>query len=536
MAIIKMVKNPPKSKNSLRKAINYITQPAKTNPELVGGLNCDWERAYEEFIDTKAEFDKEDGIQAKHMVMSFDVKDELTVNIAKEIADKLLQDKIFEGFQVVYAVHRDREHIHTHFLINSVNMETGKRWHQTSTDLTNIKLKSNELCREYGLSEIELNQGKGIQTEIEYRSRFDSWKYELYLATVNAARRSLSVEDFKNLMSSMGYDVKWEKNKKYISFTTPDGKKCRNRKLYPRYKFTKEALEKQFEYNFKNYGAEKMKHFQQVLLNKINNSSDKKYPFSSLVESEENIKIMTYHEWYENNREYLLNDDKFDVYKSIGYALKYSADKAEFTERLRYVGVEVLLDEEANISVFTSKQGVEYGNYELYQGDKYAPDKLFETFNDNKSKREYAINEISEKKELRNAIYQVRCYATSKEDFINEMEALGYKVDWQSSDGVIVFTTPKGNKFDNITDLKPSEKFSSAALENRFANNTVNNDFDILCNFLHIFASGDSTPVTTSMSLVGSDLTGEKLREFMYHFERGTASLYNKNLENDFSM
>lgn len=68
MAIIKMVKNPPKSKNSLRKAINYITQPAKTNPELVGGLNCDWERAYEEFIDTKAEFDKEDGIQAKHMV------------------------------------------------------------------------------------------------------------------------------------------------------------------------------------------------------------------------------------------------------------------------------------------------------------------------------------------------------------------------------------------------------------------------------------------------------------------------------------
>lgn len=115
MAIIKMIKNPPKTKVSLRKAINYITQPGKTCPDLVGGLNCDWMRAYNEFCEVKAQFEKEDGIQAKHFVMSFDVKDNVSVETAKQIADELLKNKLFTNFQVVYAVHKDKDHIHTHF-------------------------------------------------------------------------------------------------------------------------------------------------------------------------------------------------------------------------------------------------------------------------------------------------------------------------------------------------------------------------------------------------------------------------------------
>lgn len=44
MAIIKMIKNPPKTKSNLKKLMNYITQPAKTRPDLVGGFNCDWNK------------------------------------------------------------------------------------------------------------------------------------------------------------------------------------------------------------------------------------------------------------------------------------------------------------------------------------------------------------------------------------------------------------------------------------------------------------------------------------------------------------
>ena len=145
------------------------------------------------------EFDKEDGIQARHMVMSFDVNDDITVELAKQIADEMLQHKLFEDFQIVYAVHKDRDHVHIHFCINSVNMENGKRWHQTAADLKSLKVRSNDLCRKYNLSEIELNQNKGSRTDSEIKNRFESWKYELYLAAVNSSRRASSIDEFNLL-------------------------------------------------------------------------------------------------------------------------------------------------------------------------------------------------------------------------------------------------------------------------------------------------------------------------------------------------
>lgn len=254
-----MIKNPPKTKSNLKKLMNYITQPAKTRPDLVGGFNCDWENAYDEFTHTKKDFDKEDGIQARHMVMSFDVNDDVTVESAKQIGDELLQHKLFENFQVVYAVHKDKDHVHIHFCINSVNLENGKRWHQTSADLKSLKLRSNDLCRKYNLSEIELNQDKGSRTDSEINNRFESWKYELYLATVNSSRRADSIDEFKSVMNELGYTVDWEDNKKYIAFTTPNGQKCRNRKMYPKYLFTKENLQKQFQDNSTTYSPEELK-------------------------------------------------------------------------------------------------------------------------------------------------------------------------------------------------------------------------------------------------------------------------------------
>lgn len=421
MAIIKMIKGSPKTKTNLKKLINYITQPAKTRPDLVGGCNCDWSRSYHDFMEIKAEFDQEDGIQGKHMVMSFDIKDDVTVELAKQIADELLQHKIFDGFQVLYAVHKDKEHIHTHFLINSVNMKTGKRWHQTAVDLQNLKIKSNEVCRKYHLSEIKLNQDKGYKTNAESQNRFESWKYELYLAAVNAARRSLSREDFKNLMDKIGYGVSWEDDKKYITFTTPGGKKCRNRKMYPRDKFTKEALQRHFDYNLKQYNAKRIEQIQQSFVKKVKEQPDVKYPFSALVAEEEKAESLDYEQWYGKNREYLIDDDKYDTYKCIGYAMKYAVDRKDFVVRLNKMGLDAEFDEEANISIFISKQGIEYGNYELYQGEQYSPKALAQRF-----------AECKEKKEFNSAFW--KCIKASKnlKDFRDRLFQKGYGYIYKS--------------------------------------------------------------------------------------------------------
>lgn len=174
MAIIKMISKPPKTKANLNKLINYITKPLKTRPDLVGGHNCDPNCAYDDFLNVKAEFDKEDGIQAKHFVMSFGIDDDVSLEMAKEIADEMIKHKLFKDFQAVYAVHKDKEHIHIHFCVNSVNMGNGKRFHQTATDLSLLKNKANAVCRKYGLSEMDFNKNKGRLTSAEINNRFSS--------------------------------------------------------------------------------------------------------------------------------------------------------------------------------------------------------------------------------------------------------------------------------------------------------------------------------------------------------------------------
>lgn len=651
MAIIKMIKNPPKTKVSLKKAINYITQPGKTRPDLVGGLNCDWVRAYNEFCEVKSQFEKEDGIQAKHFVMSFDVKDNVSVETAKQIADELLKNKLFTNFQVVYAVHKDKDHIHTHFLINSVSFENGKRWHQTAEDLRNLKAFSNEICKSHGLSEMDFNKNAGSLSDIEYQNRFESWKYELYLAMLNSSYRAGNKEDFINILDSIGYKVNWEDNKKYITFTTPDGKKCRNRNIYPRYKFTKEALEKQFEHNVCNIDKNKMLKSQENFIQKVTAQTDVKYPISFIVENEEKQRSMTYNQWYEQNKEYLINDDKYDTYKCIGFAIKNSTNEKEFIDRINRMGLKVEFDRESNITIFTSKQGIEYGNYEMYQGEKYSPKELLKRFEKNNIAKKFrevfwqAIkesdsmsifkdkllqngydyeykennyifknrdglkidtssfkedfqsifekniitkfllynkwlsNDISEffeklissnceiriennsilysfdshiykddnfnidnlnsyfnmkndRRELQSILWYIKSCSYSKSDFIEKLNRLGYDVEWKD-DGTIKFTTPLKNTF-NIEELK-SFDFNMETLQEEFAENKINNDFNILCEFLNLFRSRDDIPVTNMMR-VHPDLTGEKLREFLYHFEKGTASIYNRNLNDGLSI
>ena len=75
----------------------------------------------------------------------------------------------------------------------------------------------------------------------EYRStrRGMSWKYELYLAVNECINNSASKEEFISNMEKLGYKVKWTDTRKYITFTTPSGKKCRNNKLYKADELTK---------------------------------------------------------------------------------------------------------------------------------------------------------------------------------------------------------------------------------------------------------------------------------------------------------
>lgn len=260
MAIIKFINN----KVSLRKTINYICKEEKTTNKLISGKDCIAENAYEEMITIKKQFNKLQGREKIHFVQSFAPKDNVNYEIAHEIGVKLA--KYFKGFQVVVATHQDTNHIHNHVVINTVNFETGKKFHQSKKDLEEIKKISNKLCLEYGLSipkakskidDIKIN-------EYKVRQNSTSWKLKLEIDIDKSMKLANNKYEFIREMNKLGYKVTWTKERKNITYTTPEGMKCRDRKLHNE-KYLKENMEKYFKEkqikNIKGY-KKQTKHIQ----------------------------------------------------------------------------------------------------------------------------------------------------------------------------------------------------------------------------------------------------------------------------------
>ncbi len=270
MAVIEFINGANKTYSAMKRVISYIQNPVKTSPHLIGGYNCDPNNAFNQFVMSKRNYNKETGRQYIHFTQSFAPYDKVTPEDVKTIADELVQMDFFKGFEIVYAVHTDRPHLHTHFVVNSVNAETGLKWKQGAEQLQMLKDYSDELCRKRGLIITHGKKGH-YQARGEYRSKDkgSSWKHELYLAVKKAKWCATSRSDFVNKLEKLGYQVNWKDERKYITFTTPDNKKCRNRKLYPPEQFTKEALLKAFELNEKRCSKQALDNRFELLLSAI---------------------------------------------------------------------------------------------------------------------------------------------------------------------------------------------------------------------------------------------------------------------------
>ncbi len=242
---------------SMKRLIDYVTdvKKHKTREDLIKGMNCDPSHAYEEFLLSKEIYKKpEDGNRRMciHFSQDFKTGEDITPELASEIAEQLLQHEMFQGFQVLYATHIDAGHVHTHFVINTVNLETGAMWHSNKNDLQKLKDYSDELCRKYNLSVCEKPEQKRVyrkKDEMEVEARGRSWKEEIHIAATLCADEALSRPDFISKMADLGIRVNWSDNRKYIVFIDQEGHRVRNIRLEPIERFTKESLEQQFLLN-----------------------------------------------------------------------------------------------------------------------------------------------------------------------------------------------------------------------------------------------------------------------------------------------
>ncbi|MBQ6480955.1 MAG: relaxase/mobilization nuclease domain-containing protein, partial [Anaerolineaceae bacterium] len=238
------------TRRGLKALLNYCAKNAKTIHEgikLVTGVNCVSQSAYNEMMNTKLRYKKADGRMYYHLLQSFHPDENLTPETAHEIALRFTEEN-FPGYEVLIATHVDRNHIHSHMVINSVNAESGYKYHSDNKEIQRLRDSSDKLCLEYGLSVIESapSKTKGMSSR-EYRSadKGQSWKLDLAMAIDDAMRYTVSREHFIQLMELEGYQVKWSDTQKYITYTCPNGMKCRDNKLHEE-KYLKEAMTDEF--------------------------------------------------------------------------------------------------------------------------------------------------------------------------------------------------------------------------------------------------------------------------------------------------
>lgn len=241
MAIIEAIS----SKSNIKRIISYVTQDKKTNVNLITGKDCMAESCLEEMLYTKNLYHKNSGRQYIHIIQSFDPKDNLSAEQVHNVGIKLAST--FNGFQVLIATHIDKNHLHNHLVINSVSFENGYKIQMSKKDLQYLKDYSDKLCLEIGASVIPKKEKTNYIKRNEYRvaKQGKSWKFKLMNAIDLSLAESNCKDNFIKNMNKLGYQVNWTDARKYITYTTPEGYKCRDNKLYDN-KYSKGAMENEF--------------------------------------------------------------------------------------------------------------------------------------------------------------------------------------------------------------------------------------------------------------------------------------------------
>ncbi len=270
MATVTYIRESKQSISAMKGVIDYCCQDKKvydeiSNQRLVIGINCDGENAFKEFMATKKSYGKTDGMNFYQYVQSFSPEENITPHQAHEIAIEFAE-KAWTGYEVLVATHCDAQHIHSHFVINSVSFENGKKLRQNPNTLKSLRVLSDEICRQHNLSTLVPYNKDGIKISTrEYRTavKGQSWKFKLMNDIDKAMNISGSKEDFINAMSIMGYSVTWTDDRKYITYQCPNKMKCRDIKLHND-KYLKGSMENEFRYRQEQYFGKSQTEEQQL--------------------------------------------------------------------------------------------------------------------------------------------------------------------------------------------------------------------------------------------------------------------------------
>lgn len=229
--VISYAKNPEKTTFSdLKQVLKYAEDDEKTIDKdektmYVTGVNCNAKTAYEEMETVQNRFDKCTGNVAYHAYQSFK-----TGEVLPELAHKIgveLAEKMWSEYQVVVATHLDTGTYHNHFVVNSVNIFTGKKFNCNKGAYYYFRELSDNLCREYGLTVIEKPTGKTTRSIYFAEKRGEPTKYNVIRKAINETMEMcINYGQFKKIMLKKGYIINDDYNRKYPTIRSINDKKA----------------------------------------------------------------------------------------------------------------------------------------------------------------------------------------------------------------------------------------------------------------------------------------------------------------------
>lgn len=259
MPIVRFSNNSYQCANGLKQIIDYCTDDNKViddnGRKYVSGVNCTSVDPYNEFMLTKKAYpsDNRNGQKDRyfyHYYQSFSPDDNVTRDIVHQIEIEFAE-RAWKNNEVIVATHLDKDHLHNHFVINGIDLETGKRLRQGPNTLKELRAISDEICLKYGVSILPPYEKTKLKSPSsnEYRAALNgnSWKFKLAGDIDYVMTLAKNKQDFINLMKKLNYDVLWSDDRKYITYSIIGTKfKCRDKTLHEE-KYLKENMENEFK-------------------------------------------------------------------------------------------------------------------------------------------------------------------------------------------------------------------------------------------------------------------------------------------------
>lgn len=246
--------------SSLEEAVDYALNRDKTESVCFEtGLSCLCEAAFADMRANNLRWHKTGGVQGYHLVQSFaegEVTPELAHQIGVELADQLLDGR----YQAVVTTHLNTRHVHNHIVWCAVALDNGRKYHSNARSYyTEVRAKSDALCRQYGLSVIETPESeRGKRQYAKWQAETNgqpTWRTAIRMDIDEVVSMALTWRQFLAVLERKGYEIRMGRKyptlrppgkERFVRFKTlgktytPEA--IRRRILYPKRPFTPPAV------------------------------------------------------------------------------------------------------------------------------------------------------------------------------------------------------------------------------------------------------------------------------------------------------